>query len=168
MSSRTALAALMKDVATLRERVASADLGPVPTFVIQEDGTFVSDDPAYANFPTLDDALAIVPDRGAFVARAVVVDQSAGLGDTDAYGNVLDGYDDDLHDTAPVLTIVRPPRRVSWDAVYPVPGIKPGRDDISGRPWFGWHGGRMIFGITVDGERVGLDANGPYVLESET
>lgn len=154
MRSRTALAALTKDVATLRERVATADLGAIP--LLETDG---SPDAERA----LADALSQAPDRG-YVVRAVVVDLSAGVGDTDTDGSVLDdGPEED--DTTPVLTIVRPPRRVSWDDVYPVPGIRPGRDDVSGRDWYGWDVGRRIYGETVNGERVGLDANGPFVLE---
>ncbi len=165
MRARATVVRLRRDLDELRERVATADLGAVPVFVVQAGGTFVSDDLAYNAYATLDDALATVPDRGAFVARAVVVDMSAGIGDVDAYGNVLDDYDDE--DDPVSVPIPRPQRPVDPDALEPIPGLIPGVELSTGRKHYGTDlAGHRIRGL-IAGAPVTSDDRGRLVFVAD-
>ena len=77
-----------------------------------------------------------------------------------------DGYDDSDDDVS--VPVVRPLRRVPWNDVYAVPGVRPRRDHRAGRPIYGWHGDQRVYGQTADGEPVGQDERGLVILETET
>ena len=147
MKSRAALAALERDLEDFRTRAVQANLGAIPLLKYDE---------TEASRRSLEEALALAPDRGTNVARAIIINQSAGTV----------SHDTEEEEEVATEPVVRPIRRVAWDAVWPLPGVRPGRDDVTGRAWYErLPDGRLIVGQTVDGEGVTVNALGPVIVE---
>lgn len=147
MKSRAALTAIERDLEALRNRVAQANQPAI--LLLERDGTPQSE-------AALEEAMTGAAAYDGYTAVAVIVDLSAG-------SQLLPEDDPDLLTGGARLH--RIVRRIVWENVFAVPGVRPGRDNVAGRPIYGWHGTHRVYGLTVDGEPVGLDSAGPYVLE---